>query len=106
MVIIAIILFNAFQAGWKLSVPWSYMSSTTRNQFSLPEQCFSWSAGPQCPSAGRDLGTDAGCGLLTRGYWAGPAIRNESQWGTLGLKAHCNIECYMAVLLYQLFQLE
>ncbi len=30
---ICVILINAFQAGWKLSVPWSDTSSTTRNQF-------------------------------------------------------------------------
>ncbi len=32
---ICVILINAFQAGWNLSVPGSYTSSTTRNQFSM-----------------------------------------------------------------------
>jgi hypothetical protein len=32
--------------------------------------------------AGSVLGTDAGCGLSTRGLWAGPSICNESQWGS------------------------
>ena len=29
-------------------------------------------------TAGRDLGTDAGCGLSTRGHWDGPVICNEA----------------------------
>ena len=31
-------------------------------------------------TAGRNPGTDAGCGLSTRGHWDGPAICFESQW--------------------------
>ncbi len=34
VLIVAIILIHAFQAGWNLSVPEYYMSLTTRNQFS------------------------------------------------------------------------
>jgi hypothetical protein len=102
MALIASILIDPFQAGWNLSVPGSYTSSTARNQFYTSSQLkVSWencqwflSVTPEpfrtaCAivlrerpaTAGRVQGTDAGCGLSIRGLWAGPAICNESRWG-------------------------
>ncbi len=40
MALIANILINPFQAGWNLSVPWSYTSLTTRNQFLTSSQWY------------------------------------------------------------------
>ena len=106
MCIMLIIAIKTFQDDWNLLVPGSYTSSTTRIQFSTSsplkvslENC-RWflSVKPEpfrtaCAitfqmrpaTAGLVPGTDAGCGLSTRGHWDGPAICNESQWGS----RHC-----------------
>ncbi len=49
--------------------------------------------------AGRVLGTNAGCGLSTRGLWAGPAICNESE-GTLqhGVQHGITIKSIMVII--------
>ena len=101
MCIMLIIAITTFQDGWNLLVPGSYTSSTTRIQFSTssplkvslencrwflsvtPEQfstAYAITFQMRLATAGRVPGTDAGCGLSTRGHWDGPAICNESQW--------------------------
>ena len=103
MCIMLIIAITTFQDGWNLLVPGSYTSSTTRIQFSTSsplkvslENCLWFLSVTQehwqfstayaitfqmrLATAGRVPGTDAGCGLSTRGHWDGPAICFESQW--------------------------